>query len=562
VYLIGLRGSIAIVRSVAYAGTAAFLLNLLYWELAGGMRIPIGVMLGHPVLVAGGFLGARYVRRAIWCRGRGQSQSQGDGARRVLIAGAGQAGLALVQELLSRKDYKVVGFVDDNPQLIGRMIEGRPVLGKTGLVASLVRKHSVDEVVLCMPGAPRAALARIGRACRESGVSVSTVPPLSEVLGGRFSISHLRDVSMAELLGRFRVDSSGENRLSVTAYRNRRILVTGAAGSIGSELVRQCIEFGPAHLVLLDKSENGLFELGLEIREQFSQFTEVIADIRDSAALERIFERFRPEVVFHAAAFKHVPLMEDHPGEAILNNVFGTKNLIETAGRFGAANFVLISTDKAVNPSSIMGASKRVAEMLIQQAAMGKPDTRFCCVRFGNVLGSRASVVTIFQKQIREGKPITITHPEMRRYFMTIPEAVQLVMQAGAMGDTGEIFVLEMGEQVNISDLARNLIKLYGLVPDRDVRIVYTGLRSGEKLSEQLALENERLFKKTENSRIFVARPGRLDTERLELVLPELRAAALAADGAGIRHCLHELEIGYRAGASEPARVRTAGSSV
>jgi FlaA1/EpsC-like NDP-sugar epimerase len=315
--------------------------------------------------------------------------------------------------------------------------------------------------------------------CVKARVRTKSVPTLGEIMSGRVAIGQLRPVKMEDLLGRHSVSHPQDMEELTRAYTGRRVLVTGAGGSIGSELVRQLRGFQPSQLILMDKDENSLYEVACEIKEDFDSVVEVIADIRNLNQMEQIFELHRPEVVFHAAAYKHVPLMEQHPAEAILNNAMGTRHVAEVSNRFGVKVFVLISTDKAVNPSSMMGASKRVAEMIVQQLASTNTETHFCCVRFGNVLGSRGSVVPIFQRQISQGKNITVTHPEVRRYFMTIPEAVHLVIQAGSLGTRGEIFLLDMGDPVKIVDLAKNLIELSGLVPDRDVTIEFTGLRPG-----------------------------------------------------------------------------------
>jgi FlaA1/EpsC-like NDP-sugar epimerase len=321
--------------------------------------------------------------------------------------------------------------------------------------------------------------------------------------------------------------------------------VTGAGGSIGSELVRQLRFLKPSQLILLDKDENSLYEIGCEMREALEPVKEVVADIRNLDVMEKIFERHRPEVVFHAAAYKHVPLMEHYPSEAILNNVMGTRHVAELSTALGVKMFVMISTDKAVNPSSTMGASKRVAEMIVQDLASREMTTRFSCVRFGNVLGSRASVVPLFQRQIRQGKNITVTHPDVRRYFMTIPEAVQLVIQAGSLGKRGEIFLLDMGDPVKIVDLARNLIELSGLVPDKDVRIEFTGLRPGEKLDEELLIADERGARSTRYSKIFVVEALDTDWSRLHMVVRDLESAARAGETVAIQQILRALNIGY-----------------
>ena len=460
------------------------------------------------------------------------------------MAGAGEAGLHLLREL-RETDFEVVGFVDDDQELQGRTIGGWRVLGTTHDLESVVRTHHVDEVILCMPSAPKAVLQRIVARCARLSIKTSSVPTLWEIMSGNVAIGQLRPVNMEDLLGRHSVTHPQDLEELTRAYRGSRILVTGAGGSIGSELVRQLSRFQPSQLILLDKDENSLYETTCEIKEDFEQVVEVVADIRNLDVMEKLFELHRPEVVFHAAAYKHVPLMEHYPAEAILNNVMGTRHVAELSNAFGVKIFVLISTDKAVNPSSTMGASKRVAEMIVQDLASRRTNTRFCCVRFGNVLGSRASVVPIFQRQIRQGKNITVTHPDVRRYFMTIPEAVQLVIQAGSLGEKGEIFLLDMGDPVKIVDLARNLIELSGLVPDKDVTIEFTGLRPGEKLDEELLIAGERGVRSTKYSKIFVVEALNNDWSRLQTAVTDLEDAAHAGETGGIHRVLRSLNIGY-----------------
>jgi FlaA1/EpsC-like NDP-sugar epimerase len=401
-----------------------------------------------------------------------------------------------------------------------------------------------------MPSATKAALQRITARCAQISVKTSSVPSLWEIMSGKVMINNLRPVNMEDLLGRDSITYPQDLDELTRAYRGHRILVTGAGGSIGSELVRQLKALRPSHLTLLDKDENSLYEIACEIKEDFPNLTEVVADIRDPDLMERVFALQKPEVVFHAAAYKHVPLMERYPAEAVLTNVMGTRHLVEISNRLAVKTFVFVSTDKAVKPSSTMGASKRVAEMIVQAVASNGTRTRFCAVRFGNVLGSRASVVPLFQRQIRQGRNITVTHPDVRRYFMTIPEAVQLVIQAGSLGDRGEIFLLDMGDPVKIVDLARNLIELSGLIPDKDVKIEFTGLRPGEKLDEELLGAGERGVRSTRYSKIFVVEALRRDGTLLESGIKALEAAARAGEAAAIRRALQSLNIGYQSNSS------------
>jgi len=548
-HFIGLRDSVAIAQSVAFSAVVSFGFNTLFPHEPSVGRVPVGVVLLQPLLTYGGWVSVRLARRMIheWEARQKRFGEINPSRKRLLLVGAGQAGLNLLQDLRKRTDFEMVGFLDDKTYLQGRVIEGCPVLGSTEEVDSIVEKYSIDEVTLCMPSASRLTLQRIVSHCQKLTVKTTTVPTLSEILLGKVALRRLRPVKMEDLLERKSITypGNGSDKDLIKTYRGSRILVTGAGGSIGSELNRQLRDFDPSQLILLDKDENSLYETHLEISGNFPDTTAVVGDIRDLDRLENIFQQWRPEVVFHAAAYKHVPLMESHPAEAILNNIIGTRNVVDLARKYAVKSFVLISTDKAVNPTSIMGASKRVAEMVIQQRASRGGNTRCCGVRFGNVLGSRASVIPTFQKLIKEGKNITVTHPEIRRYFMTIPEAVQLVIQAGSLADQGEIFVLDMGTPVKIVDLARNLIELSGLVPDRDIKIEFTGLRPGEKLYEELLASGEIGARSTKFENILVAESLTPYDLSLDRTVKELEEAANANDNSTIRRILQSLGIGY-----------------
>ena len=419
------------------------------------------------------------------------SETRGS-ARRYLIIGAGNAGEALLREMLRRKDiqYDVVGFVDDDPAKLGMNIHGIPVLGNVNQLPELCQKKMIDELSIAIPSATPKELRRVVQICQGTKLRFSTVPSLTDIASGKFRVSQIRDVDINDLLGRDVVQLDlGEIEKFL---KDKVIFVTGAGGSIGSEMSRQVCAFEPKLLLLVEQAENPLFFIERELRKNYSgvPMEAIICDIADKARVDQLFDFYRPDVVIHAAAHKHVPLMEGNPGEAIKNNVVGTRNIAEAADRVGSQNFVMISTDKAVNPTSIMGSSKRVAEMYIQDLNTTSR-THFVTVRFGNVLGSNGSVVPIFKQQIAAGGPVTVTHPEMTRYFMTIPEASQLVLQAAAMGQGGEIFLLDMGEPVKIVDLARELITLSGFRPGEDIEIEFTGLRPGEKLFEELSIEGE-----------------------------------------------------------------------
>lgn len=411
----------------------------------------------------------------------------GSKSRKALIIGAGDAGAIVVRELQKNPQVNLIpiGFLDDNPVKFKQQIYGIPVIGSLNDLAKVLDNRRVDEVIISIPSAPGKVIRMVTDICRLKGVPFRTMPGIYELLGGKVNVNRLREVDITDLLRREpkRIMDEKVGR----TISNRIVLVTGAGGSIGSELCRQIARWNPSELILLGHGENSIFEAYLELQERFPALSlrPVIADIRDHERLDRVFEEYRPQVVFHAAAHKHVPLMETNVEEAVTNNIFGTRNLVQIAVEHKVERLVMISTDKAIRPANVMGATKRLAEMAVLDAAE-HCGCDFCVVRFGNVLGSRGSVVPLFKRQISRGGPITITHPDMKRYFMTIPEAVYLVLQAAAMGEGGETYVLNMGEQVRILDLAEDLIKLSGLEPGRDVEIVFTGIRPGEKLSEDL----------------------------------------------------------------------------
>lgn len=516
-----------------------------------GVGLPRSIYLITAMLVAIGAgatrLSARFLRAAI-----GEAKSRAaTGTPRTLIVGAGDAGAILLRELL-KHGIRPVGFIDDDPAKQGRKLQGVPVLGPRTAMVQLIAKHKVNDVIIAMPSAPRSVMREVFEQLRGiPGVSVRTVPTLYDIVTGKVTIGPPRPVDVVDLLGR---DPVKINMAEVAAYlHNRRVMVTGAGGSIGSELCRQIASYAPSVLILLDHDENGIFDIQHELRSRYPQvkFKSVIADIRDRVKMGRVFDAERPEVVFHAAAHKHVPFMEDNPEEAVKTNVFGTQNVAEAALAHGVERFVLISTDKAVNPTSVMGTTKRVAELVVQDLnRAGK--TRFMAVRFGNVLGSRGSVVPLFQKQIAMGGPVTVTDPEMTRYFMTIPEAVQLVMQAAAIGNGGEVFVLDMGEPVKIMDLARTLIRLNGLEPDRDIQIVITGRRPGEKLYEEV-LTAEEGTEATKHDRIFAARVRMPDPLVFARQLKELEQVTFGGDHALIVDKLVQLVPSF-----EPEAMRRA----
>ena len=479
---------------------------------------------------------------------------------RTAIFGAGDAGAMTVRELRqSRFGFNVVGFLDDASYKRNVHIYGLPVLGGRQDIARVVADYELDQIIIAMPAEPGKTIREIVQLCEAAGVSTKIVPGLDELLTGRATVTQLRDVQIEDLLRRepVRTDVDAVGQL----VRGKRVLVTGGGGSIGSELCRQILRCHPAQLIILGHGENSVFDIYHELLAvlqqrssssaradddpQGTQLVPIIADIRFPERLRAVFEACRPEIVFHAAAHKHVPLMEMNPSEVITNNVLGTKHVLDAAVDVGVEQFVMISTDKAVNPTTVMGAGKRVAELLVHRAAgrCGKP---FVAVRFGNVLGSRGSVVPTFKRQIAAGGPLTITHPDMERYFMTIPEAVQLVLQAAVLGRGGEVFVLDMGQPVKIIDLARDLIELSGLAVGRDIDIVCTGLRPGEKLYEELFVSGES-YERTKHQMIFIAdNAGRLVPLQLEAAVTALAAAAHRDDIAAIRQGLRDLVPEFR----------------
>ena len=432
--------------------------------------------------------------------------NKNDTLDKVLIVGAGDAGATLVREIeqYHSGNRQTIGFVDDDKSKIGRKMFGVKVLGSRIEIPRIVSEHGVKEIIIAMPSVKGNEIREIISICKKTGTKVTILPSIYEIIEGTASVSQLRDVQIEDLLGR---DPVKLDDTEVSAFiKDKVVLVTGAGGSIGSEICRQVAKMSPKKIVLLGKGENSVYEIWQELITAYPELDKkpVIADIRDEKRINQIFREFKPQVVFHAGAHKHVPLMEYQPVEAVKNNVWGTKVVAEAADKYGVESFVMISTDKAVNPTSVMGCTKRVAEMYVQ-SMNGISNTRFVAVRFGNVLGSRGSVIQLFKKQIAKGGPVTLTHPDMKRYFMTIPEASQLVLQAGAMAKGGEVFVLDMGEPVKIYDLARDLITLSGLIPEVDIPIKITGLRLGEKLFEEL-LSAEDGTEKTAHNKIFTAK--------------------------------------------------------
>ncbi|MGC4065882.1 MAG: nucleoside-diphosphate sugar epimerase/dehydratase [Polyangiaceae bacterium] len=501
--------------------------------------IPVGVILANVGLSFFGIVGVRAVRRMSAERESAQKLARAaEEMVPTLLIGAGQGGDQVARELEKRPDLGIepVGFLDDDHGKIGSTVRGIPVLGTIDELPKIAARMGAKQVIVTIADLEPKVLRRIVERCEKERLKAKILPGLYQLIDGQAGLGRLRDVSIEDLLGRDAVKLDLE--LIGAFLTGKRVLVTGAGGSIGSELCRQVAAFAPETLTLVERSEFALFTIHQELLKHFPNVTMIprICDIGDLSRLDTVFAEDRPQVVFHAAAHKHVPMMEYNPGEAIKNNVFGTKAVADAADRHGADAFVMISTDKAVNPTSIMGATKRVAEMYVQ-ALSTRSRTKYVAVRFGNVLGSTGSVIPTFKAQIAAGGPVTVTHPEMVRYFMTIPEASQLVMQAAAMGKGGEIFVLDMGEPVKIVDLAHDLIRLSGLVPGVDVQIEFTGMRPGEKLFEELGFDAERMSK-TAHPKIFIGRLAPLPLGAIEGSLSHLREFTGSTSAKAVRDAL------------------------
>ena len=531
------------IAAVVFVATGALLLTRFvgaavadHYPLVMRIVVPIGVTLSAGTFSFLGITGVRVVRRMLAERfERAQTIPHAKEEVPTMLIGAGRAGVLVAKELIARRELGItpVGFIDDDPVKTGVVVHGIPVLGTTAHLAKFCAERGAKQVLITVAAVSGKEIRRISELCEELRIPVKIVPGVFEMIGGQVNLSRIRKVAIEDLLRREPIVLD-ENAI-FDINKDRVVCVTGAGGSIGSELCRQVCRFAPKALVLVEHSENNLFQIERELRATYPDVAifACIADIRDARRMEALFATHKPNVVFHAAAHKHVPMMEANPGEAVKNNVLGTKMLAELSDVHGVSEFVMISTDKAVNPTSVMGVSKRAAEIFVQ-ALSQRSKTRFVAVRFGNVLGSAGSVVPIFQEQIARGGPVTVTHPEMKRYFMTIPEACQLVLQAGTMGRGGEIFVLDMGEPVKIVDLARDIIALSGLREGEDIEIQFSGVRPGEKLFEELSLADEGA-EKTRHPKVFI---GRIKPHAWEEVLrsvDELERAALHADGARIR---------------------------
>lgn len=521
---VSIRESKRILYAIFAATIPIILLRLMLPNNFIWAKVPLSITILDFCFALMGVLVLRMTRREIYEHNRRSSTKKSSEKKQsVLLIGAGRAGVMTLSEIKSRGDINldVKGFIDDDTSKIGANINGVTVLGTTAELPKIVKQLDINHVIISMAQATREDFQRILEICRSVPVRVRAIPGLFELLQEKVTVSRIRDIEIEDLLGRSPIQLDEK---SIQKFLSQKtVMITGAGGSIGSELVRQLTQCQPEKLVLVERCEYALFQIEREIQNKFPEidFVPVIADICDFTRMTKIFQRYKPQVVFHAAAHKHVPMMEFNSSEALKNNALGTNLVGELAGQFGAEAFVLISTDKAVNPTSIMGASKRVAELFIQDLN-NRFDTRYVAVRFGNVMGSNGSVIPTFREQIKKGGPVTVTHPLMERFFMTIPEATQLVLQAGAIGNGGEILILDMGKPVKILDLAKETIKLSGLRPDVDMKIVFTGMRPGEKLIEELETDKEKLSK-TIHPKIFIGQiapypSAKIQEMRLDIV--------------------------------------------
>jgi FlaA1/EpsC-like NDP-sugar epimerase len=558
---ISLRDTVRIFVAIALATTLLIGLRFLSPQLVDRIPlarygiVPLGVLLGDFVLSFIGLTGVRALRRMLGERWASKQHQREEAALApTLLVGAGQGGVLIAQEITRRPDLGIlpVGFVDDDPVKQGAVIHGIKVQGTTRDLVRLAERHRAKQALITISNAPGTSIRRITESCKEAGLAVKIVPGAYEIVGGRVNLSRIREVAIEDLLRREQVRLDTESVASVV--RGQPVLVTGAGGSIGSELCRQVAAYRPSRLVLVERAENNLFEIHSELCTRFADLDVVpcVADITDVPRVTQVFREHRPMIVFHAAAHKHVPMMEWNPAEAVKNNVLGTQVIADLADSLAVERFVMVSTDKAVNPTSVMGATKRAAELYVQALSLHSA-TYFSTVRFGNVLGSAGSVIPIFRRQIQSGGPITVTHPDMTRYFMTIPEAAQLIMQAGALSEGGETFILDMGQPVRIIDLAHDLIRLSGFEPDKDIEVRFTGVRPGEKLFEELSTVSEGI-ERTTHPKIFT---GSYDSPHL----PGLRAQfeglgtlCRNADPEPVRRALAQLvpEYGHGLPDSEP----------
>lgn len=538
---------VATVKSVTVFTLASSIVGyLLLYKILGYVlyRMPLSILIISWTLNVVVIGGSRFILRIVDNIGK-YNKYEPCQVKNTLIIGAGDAGSMLIKELRKHKEVEEypVAVIDDDITKMGKKINGVPIIGNRSKIREAIDTYNIEEVIMAIPTIDTKNKKEIFDICKEYNVKLKTIPGIYEIVEGKVNISKIRNVNIEDLLGREMValNTSGIEEL----INDKVVLVTGGGGSIGSELCRQVAKFNPKLLVILDIYENNAYDLQMELNREYPNLNKfvVISSVRDKNKLEQIFETFKPNLVFHAAAHKHVPLMESNPSEAIKNNVVGTLNVAECADKFKVEKFVMISTDKAVNPTNIMGASKRVCEMIIQ-AINKNSKTEFVAVRFGNVLGSNGSVIPLFKKQIESGGPVTVTHPEINRFFMTITEAAQLVIQAGSIAKGGEIFVLDMGQPVKITDLAKDLIRLSGFEPEKDIKIKFTGLRPGEKLYEEILIDMNNL-NKTVHNKIFIEKPQQFDYELLKQQILNIEDISKQIDEEAIFKCMEQLVPTY-----------------
>ena len=543
-----LSDAIAISRSLVWLTAALLLLRWLYPEnasLAYWLRLPLGIIVPEYLMSLCSVLAIRSICRTAHEKSDQAANEIRSRRKRVVLYGAGRAGVMLAHELANAPDLQILGFVDDDPHKVGTMIGGVRVLGTGNELKSLVRRNKVEEVLICIAHGGSKSLMQIMQRCKGVPVSTRIIPSAQEIVAGRVNISRVREIRIEDLLGRSNSAGTEFGPDARGAYQGKRILVTGAGGSIGSELCRQLLLLRPALLAVLDKDENSIYDLSneLAIRDPEANVRPMIADIKLPERIAAVFAEARPQVVLHAAAHKHVPLMEMHPCEAVLNNVSGLDHVLRAAVAHGVERFVFISSDKAVNPTNVMGATKRVGEKLLAVHA-SHVAMRSASVRFGNVMGSRGSVIPLFKRQIESGGPVTVTHPDIVRFFMTIPEAVQLVLRAGSLARRNETFVLDMGNPRRVLDLARQMIELAGLEPEEDIRIAITGLRPGEKMEEELAGVGE-FFHETRFEKVFEIPPAPFEEAEFQRQVLELIETARSGDRDGVITLLASMGLGY-----------------
>ncbi|HWA74815.1 MAG TPA: nucleoside-diphosphate sugar epimerase/dehydratase [Polyangiaceae bacterium] len=548
---VGLREAVRILQAIGMGALILASIRMVAGALlpidgpAQYSYLPYGVITVDCALAFLGISGARVLRRITSERAEiRRLLPENKQSVRTLLVGAGRSGVMVAKEIAGRPELGIlpVGFIDDDRDKRGSMVHGVRVLGSTEDLQKIAHDHSAKQAIITVSNAPGSAVRRIAQACQQAGLQVKVIPGLYRLVGGQVNLTSIRDVAIEDLLRREAVVL--DDAAIAAELRDRVVLVTGAGGSIGSEICRQVSRFRPARLVLCERSENALFEIHRELREAFPDITiePCLADITERERIEGVFASHRPQVVFHAAAHKHVPMMEWNPNEAVKNNALGTRLLADCAHASGVEVFVMISTDKAINPTSVMGATKRVAELYVQ--ALGKSSsTRFVTVRFGNVLGSNGSVVPIFKEQIARGGPLTVTHPDMKRYFMTIPEACQLVLEASAMGRGGEIFILDMGEPVKIVDLARDLLQLSGY-GEGEIEIVFTGVRPGEKLYEELSTTHENA-EKTRHPKIFIGKTHGASLSQMHAAMRALEELPSSSQPEQVRRALRAIVPEY-----------------